>query len=107
MVDVDGEVPPAARDVRLCVDDGPTLEAAFTDGRWAIAGVPTDTTPIVTVDVHDDAGQRWRAGPIAVDADEVTVQLEACETCGDCQASGRVAPRQEPSWVIGVRFLSR
>ncbi len=107
MVDIDAEAPLEATRARVCVAEGPSLEAAFTDGRWAIAGVPNDITPIVTVDVTDDDGHRWRAGPVAVDANTVTVTLEPCDNCDECTASGRVVPRREPSWVIGVRFLSR
>jgi hypothetical protein len=106
LVDVIAEIPDAASSVRLCAADGPNLEAAFTDGRWALAGVPEDVVPAITLDVLDADRLRWRAGPVDVDAAEVDTTLESCEDCDPCVASGRVPPREEASWVVGVRFLS-
>lgn len=104
MVDVLGDVTADAAFVRICAEDGPVLEAAFADGRWALAGVPADLVPTITLDVRDESTVRWRAGPVEVDDVEVDAPLAPCEDCEPCPSTGRDAP-QDQSWVIGVRLF--
>lgn len=104
-LDLLGEVPEDAEQVRVCVADvGEQSFGARIDGRFAVTGLYANEPVDVTIDLLDaDAAVLARAEAADLDG-YAELESRQCEGCEVCSEADNFAPAGGETWVLAVRF---
>ncbi|HJN76428.1 MAG TPA: hypothetical protein QGF58_21045 [Myxococcota bacterium] len=104
-LDLLGDLPEEAEQIRVCVADvGEQTFGARLDGRFAVTGLYAEEAVDVTVDIVDVDDTMLERATVEGLTDYAEVEPRDCEGCEGCAEVDDFAAAGGETWVLAVRF---